>query len=136
MTKKNFKISKISEAFDIVNSHEKDVYDKLPEGIKGELGHSNNCLAIKIFKDRLFMAWRSGPYHFASKKTKMFIMSAPVGEDIDANQTFNWKKEHVIELQRDVREPYFIELNGILHFYYFMAGTDIVAFQPNTMWAM
>lgn len=82
------------------------------------------------------MAWRSGPSHFASKKTKMFIMSAPVGGDIDANQTFNWKREQVIELQKDVREPYFIEVNGILHFYYFMAGTDPVAFQPNTMWAM
>ena len=64
---------KISEAIDVVNSN---YQENLPDGIKGLLGPSNNCLAIKIFKGRLYVAWRSAPWHFASKKTKVFIMSA------------------------------------------------------------
>ena len=59
---KSFKIKR-SNAFDIINSNHQN---NLPEGIKGELGHSNNCLAITIFKNRLFIAWRSSPTHFAS----------------------------------------------------------------------
>jgi hypothetical protein len=129
---KSFKM-KTSDAFDIINSNHQG---NLPEGIKGQLSHSNNCLAITIFGGRLFAAWRSSPTHFASKKTKVFMMSAPVTStaSIEANQTFTWQMEQLIQLERDAREPYFLSMQGKLYFYFFQAGTNPIAFQPNQMW--
>lgn len=46
----------------------------LPEGV--DILHSNNCLSIATYQDSLYIAWRSAPMHFASSKTKIFIMSS------------------------------------------------------------
>jgi len=131
---KQYKLT-ASEAKDIINSNHQD---NLPDGIKGQLGHSNNCLAVAIFNKRLFVAWRSSPTHFASKKTKVFLMSAPIDEadKIDPTQDFQWEKELQVQLDRDAREPFFVIVNDTLHFYFFQAGTDPIAFQPNQMWRM
>ena len=52
---------------------------------------------------RMFMAWRSGPTHFASSLTKMFIVSS-----IDGGVT--WEKEYELETSKDLREPFFLEV--------------------------
>lgn len=71
--------------------------------------------------------------HFASSKTKMFIMSTKIDDpaSVEASQTFAWEKEQEIVLGKDTREPYFMEMNGTLYMYYFQAGTNPLTFQPN-----
>lgn len=56
----------------------------LPPGI--DIQSSNNCLSITLFDGKLFIAWRTAPTHFASKKTKIYIMSSK-------NNGTDWTKE-------------------------------------------
>lgn len=69
------------------------------------------------------MAFRTGPYHFASKKTGLYVIST---------QDFKtWKKEFELFNGRDAREPYLIAINDTLHFYFFTAGTKLTSFKPD-----
>ncbi|MCB9185728.1 MAG: hypothetical protein H6601_03195 [Flavobacteriales bacterium] len=92
----------------------------LPEGVNPQ--NSNNNVCITIFKKRLFLAFRTGPTHFASKKTGIYIISSADGKD--------WRKEKEIFIGRDVREPFLVPIDGKLHFYTFGAGTKMTAFEP------
>lgn len=47
-----------------------------------------------------------------------------------------WRLEQILSLEKDLREPYFLEVNGTLFFYYFEAGTNPVAFEPSFMFRM
>ena len=84
----------------------------LPEEFKNSIEYSNNCLTIKRFNGRLFVAWRSAPYHFASSKTRMFLMSSP-------DEGVTWEKEFDKNFGRDAREPWLLELDGTLHLMFF-----------------
>lgn len=78
------------------------------------------------------MGWRSGPYHFASSSAKMYLMSAPLEQVlkmVELNGDDNiWTVEDQISLGKDLREPYFWEIGNKLHFSFFQAGTDPIAF--------
>lgn len=67
---------------------------KLPPNV--DIMNSNNCLSIALFESRLFIAWRSAPTHFASKKTRIFIMSSN-------DNGISWSKENEIFMQSDMR---------------------------------
>ena len=71
----------VSPPTDIVNSNQRG---NLPDEIRAQIEDSNNCVGIRQFKDRLYIGWRSAPYHFASSKTKMFIMSADINNIVDS----------------------------------------------------
>lgn len=92
----------------------------LPEGVDAQ--NSNNNVSITIFNHRLFLAFRTGPTHFASKKTGIYIISSGDGKE--------WRKEKEIFIGRDVREPFLIPIDGKLHFYTFGAGTKMTTFEP------
>jgi hypothetical protein len=92
----------------------------LPEGVDPQ--NSNNNVCISVFKNRIFLAFRTGPTHFASKKTGMYIISSSDGKE--------WKKEMEFFVGRDVREPFLIPIGDKLHFYCFEAGTKMTAFEP------
>ena len=92
----------------------------LPEGVSPM--KSNNNVSIAIFKNRLFVAFRTGKRHFASKKTGMYIISMEDGK--------TWKKEMELFPGRDVREPFLIPIGDSLFFYSFAAGTKLTAFEP------
>ena len=47
-----------------------------------------------------------------------------------------WEFETEIYSGRDMREPYFLSINGNLFFYFFEAGTNPIAFQPHSMQRM
>jgi len=83
---------------------------------------SNNNVSINIFNNRLYLAFRTGPTHFASSKTGMYIISTADGT--------HWKKEFELFLKRDLREPFLIPIDGKLRFYCFAAGENMLAFQP------
>ena len=55
----------------------------LPESVNPQ--KSNNNVSISIFNHRLYVAFRAGPTHFASKKAGMYIISSGDGK--------TWKKE-------------------------------------------
>jgi len=63
------------------------------------------------------------PDHFASTETEIYIISST-----DWGQT--WDFEHRLYMGSDMREPFFIEFNGILIFSFFQAGTDPLEFSP------
>jgi len=67
---------------------------------------SNNNVSITVFKQQLFLAFRTGPTHFASRKTGIYIISTSDGTE--------WKKEMELFIGRDVREPFLIPIDGKL----------------------
>ncbi len=87
---------------------------------------SNNCIGIAMHQNRLFAAWRSAPSHFASKKTKLFVMSSP-----DLGKT--WKSELQLALGSDVREPFLISFHDKLFFTFFQGGKNPLKFEPKRM---
>jgi hypothetical protein len=90
---------------------------------------SNNNVDIHFFENKLYMAWRSSPTHFAGENTDMWIVSSTdMGE--------NWEFETKIHLETDVREPRFFSMNGVLQFSYFEAGSNPLAFEPIRLWRM
>ncbi|MBP7388952.1 MAG: hypothetical protein KA841_01030 [Chitinophagales bacterium] len=92
----------------------------LPKDLK--IRNSNNNVSIAIFKSRMYMAFRTGPTHFASRKTGMYIISTADG--------MAWQKEMELLPGRDVREPFLIEIRDTLHFYCFAAGKSMTSFAP------
>ncbi len=88
---------------------------------------SNANVDIELFGGRLFMAWRTAPFHFASDETRMLIASSK-----DDGATF--ELEHTIEMGSDVREPRFLAMAGQLQLIWFQGGVDALAFQPVKMW--
>lgn len=92
-----------------------------------EVQAANNNVDILFFEERLFMAWRTAPFHFASEDARMFVVSSS-----DLGQT--WEMEADFALGSDVREPRFISLGGVLRLLFFQGGTNMVAFEPVRMW--
>ncbi len=89
---------------------------------------SNNNLDLVRFDGRLFLAFRTAPYHFASRKTRLFIIST-----MDEN---HWNFEAEVFMGSDMREPRFLVLGDKLMFYFFQAGKNPLAFTPRHIFAM
>lgn len=90
---------------------------------------SNNNLDLARFDGRLFLAFRTAPTHFASSKTRLFIVSS-------ADEGKSWDYEAEVGLGSDMREPRFLALGGRLMFYFFQAGKNPLAFTPRFVYAM
>jgi len=101
------------------------------EGLPAEVEPmaANNNVDIIYFQDRLFMAWRTGPTHFASEDVVMYIVSST-----DGGHT--WDYEGTVDMDTDLREPRLLAYRGKLQLIFFQAGTDLVAFEPVKMWRM
>jgi len=97
----------------------------LPPGLR--VGRSNNNLDVIHYDQRLFLAWRTAPIHFASADAAIHIV---VSDDTGAT----WQHETTIEMQRDVREPRFVSWRGRLLVYWFSAGTTTARFEPDVIW--
>ena len=55
------------------------------------------------------MGIRSAPNHFASNQTQMIIVSAPLHDNlVEQGLVFEWTHELSIEMEADMREPYFL----------------------------
>lgn len=93
---------------------------KLPAQLK--LQHSNNNLDLVRFKEKYFLAFRTAPTHFASKKTVMYVVSST---DLE-----NWNYETEISMQCDLREPRFAVYHDTLNLYFFSGGTNTFKFEP------
>src|SRR5262249_52400085 len=83
---------------------------------------SNNNVALGFHRGRLYLAWRSGPFHFASPEARMYVVSS-------ADWGAHWEHETTVDLRSDVREPMFSSVHGRLIFSCFQAGTNRFAFE-------
>jgi hypothetical protein len=88
---------------------------------------ANNNVDIVFDRDRLYLAWRTGPHHFASTETKLYVISS-------ANLGLAWDFEHEIALGVDLREPRLLSFHGELQLMFFEAGINPLAFEPKRMW--
>ena len=96
---------------------------KLPEEVRAQ--RSNNNVSITVFENRLFMAFRTSTTHFASSKTRIYIMSSLNGVD--------WDFEADVYRETDLREPQLIVMNGQLNFIFFEGGVNPFKFKPTEM---
>lgn len=88
--------------------------------------HSNNNLDIIDHEGRFFFAFRTGPDHFASDQTRMYIVST--------TDEKTWTYETKLQLGIDVREPRFLSFKGRLFLYFASLGLDPLAFEPGHMY--
>lgn len=87
---------------------------------------NNNCDAA-LHEGRTYLSVRSGPHHFASDRTQLFVLSSA--------DRVRWELEHTFDLPGgDLREPRFFSYQGRLLFYFFKAGTDPLAFEPRSIY--
>ena len=93
---------------------------KLPAQCK--IQHSNNNLDLVKFHDKFYLAFRTAPTHFASKKVVMYVVSSTDME--------SWTYETEIKMNCDVREPRFAIYRDTLNLYYFQGGTKVFRFEP------
>lgn len=93
---------------------------KMPIPVK--LQHSNNNVDLVKFKERFYVAFRTAPSHFASKKTRLYVISS---KDLKT-----WEYEYTIFTKSDLREPRFAVLKDSLYLYFFQGGTNFFKFEP------
>lgn len=93
---------------------------KLPQQIK--IQHSNNNLDLAKLGDKYYLAFRTAPTHFASKKTVLYVVSS--------TDMQHWNFETEIKYQCDLREPRFIVYHDTLWLYFFTGGSNLFKFEP------
>lgn len=91
------------------------------EGVTTQL--SNNNLDVVRHDGRLFLAFRTGPSHFASGDVELYVVSSG-----DEGRTF--QLETKLDLDTDLREPRFLSLGGRLWLYFAVLGTTPTKFEP------
>lgn len=94
--------------------------DSLPPRFRSQTAHNN--LDVVWHDDRLFAAIRTGPNHFASPDTVMYVVST---RDLSG-----WRYEGKVELGTDVREPQLVSWDGRLWLYYAILGDNPFEFEP------
>jgi len=89
-------------------------------------GASNNNLDVARLGGRTYLAWRTGPDHFASPEARIHVVSSA---DEEA-----WTFETSLALDRDLREPRFLVIpeaaGDRLFLYVSRLGTSATAFEP------
>lgn len=83
---------------------------------------ANNNLDVVWHEGRLFLAWRTAPFHYASADTHLYVAST---EDL-----VTWRYEGEFALDTDVREPQLVSFRGSLLLYFAVLGDNPMAFEP------
>ncbi len=84
--------------------------------------NANNNLDVVMHGGRVFLAFRTGPTHFASPKVELYVVSS---ED-----QVNWRFEGRFFRETDLREPRFLSYKGKLYFYFAVLGKNAANFEP------
>lgn len=89
---------------------------------------ANNNLDVVAFNNEYYLAFRTAPSHFASKKTRLVILKTTnlVDYTIDTN----------IGIGNDIREPRFCVKGDSLFLYFFEGGSKKFKFEPKKVWAI
>jgi hypothetical protein len=88
---------------------------------------SNNNVEIHFFDGKLYLAWRTAPYHFADEAAQILVMAS-------ADDGTTWEEVLTVDHGADVREPRLFDIEGQLHLVYFEAGIEPTAFDPQAFW--
>ena len=88
---------------------------------------ANNNLDACRFDGRLYLAWRTAPTHFASKRARIQILRSADGGS-------TWALDGTVLARRDVREPRLVAWGDRLLCYWFTAGTSARRFEPDRIW--
>jgi hypothetical protein len=99
----------------------------LPPGV--DLQPSNNNVALASHGGRVFLAWRSSRTHFASRDSRLYVVST-------ATPGKGWTMEAAVALGRDVREPFLLSVGPRLFLYFAELGADAARFEPGALWRM
>ena len=94
--------------------------DALPKNVKTR--HSNNNVDLTKYHGKYYMVFRTAPTHFASVKTKMYVLSS-----YDLKK---WDYETQFHLGTDMREPRFLIYKDQLFLYFFQGGKNPFGFHP------
>lgn len=94
----------------------------MPAGVETQL--ANNNLDIVTHEGRFFLAFRTGPWHFADPDVHMYVVST---DDEPAGQ---FELELSLHMQTDLRECRFLSWNGRLFLYFAVLGDNGAAFEP------
>ncbi len=96
----------------------------IPENVQIQKG--NNNLDLAYYQDKYYLAFRTAPNHFASKKARIYVLSSK-----DLRQ---WDFEKVVHLNNDLREPRFAVYKDTLFFYFFEGGKKFWKFEPQHLY--
>jgi len=97
--------------------------DGLPAGV--ELQNANNNLDVVAHDDRIFLAFRTAPSHFAGRRATLYVVSTADQE--------TWEFEATFHLEKDLREPRLLSWNGRLFLYFAVLGSNPLNFEPGVM---
>jgi hypothetical protein len=89
--------------------------------------HSNNNLDVVKYRDRYYLAFRTAPTHFASVKTKLYVISS--------TDLVTWNYETEFWYGADMREPRFSVYRDTLSLYFFVGGKKMFRFEPKEILA-
>ncbi len=95
--------------------------DELPAEIVVQ--DSNNNLDVVRHDGGLFLAFRTGPSHFASPEVQLHV----VRSDDDGE---SWVFETTVDRDTDLREPRFLSLGDRLFVYFAVLGEAAIGFEP------
>ncbi len=87
-----------------------------------ELQPANNNLDVTRHDGRVFLAFRTGPSHFASSEVRLWVVSS----DDEAT----WSLERGFHRETDLREPRLLSLGGRLLLYFAVLGASATDFEP------
>ena len=83
---------------------------------------ANNNLDVAMHDGRLFLAFRTAPYHFADPAVELHVVSSGDGVSFDHEATF--------ATGADLREPRLLSWNGQLVLFMALLGEDAFDFEP------
>lgn len=83
---------------------------------------SNNNLDVVRHDGRVYLAWRTGPSHYASTSTALYVLSS--------SDERTWRFEAKISAGFDLREPRWLSHAGTLRLWLARLGNDPNRFQP------
>ncbi len=86
---------------------------------------ANNNLDVVRHKERVYLAFRTAPNHFASPDTTLFVVSSD-----DEQQ---WRYETHVSIGSDIREPRLLSFGDQLFVYFAVLGSNMFAFEPSHM---
>lgn len=98
----------------------------LPPGL--DVQRANNNLDAAVHAGRLFLAFRTAIFHFASPRTWLHLVSSGDGGT-------TWSHETSVHMGRDMREPRLLSWAGRLFLYFFEAGRNPLGFKPGRCFA-
>ncbi|MCB1154023.1 hypothetical protein KDL45_10270 [bacterium] len=86
---------------------------------------ANNNLDVVEHEGRYYLAFRTGPFHFASPDVVMYVVSS--------DDQVNWEYETEFTMERDLREPRLLSFDGKLFLYFALLGESAFGFEPGGM---